>query len=151
MNADMPIYAEHNSSIGQRRANNLSAFIYILVFLVSIAPYAQYAAWIIPLFFLFKEKDSELVKYSAAQCLILYFIMNVIHIVLSFIPTVFSVPSSCIVTAFINLPKAPVWSILYILVFLITAVITFVCVRYAVAFSAYRVKFINTFADRLAD
>ena len=149
MNTDMPIFAEHHSSIGNAKAGTMASLIYILVFLVSLAPYAEFIAWIIPLFFLYKEKDSELVKFCAAQCLTLYFFTAFAHLLITFIPTVFSKPSSCVVIAFMNIAKDPFWSILYILISLITAILTFVCVKYAKSYSTYRLKFFCKFADRL--
>ena len=150
MNMDMPVFASHKSSIGNFNANTLSVIIYIIPLLLSFIPYVQYAAWLIPLFILFKEKDSDLVKYSAAQCTIIFFVMNVTHLVLSIFPTLFSTASSCIITAIINIPKAPFPSVLYILIFLVASAIAAICAKYAGSYMTYRIKFISSIADKLA-
>lgn len=150
MKTTMPIYASHKSSVGGFSANTLSIFIYIGVFLISLIPYAQYLVWVFPLYFLLKEKDSELVKFSAAQCIVIYAISAAVNFVLTFFSALFSTASSGVIGAIMNISKATFPSALYIISFLILAYLTFTAAKNAQEYVAYRFKFIDNIADKLA-
>lgn len=151
MNTMMPIYAQHNSSINGKSANTLSVLIYISMIALALIPYGCYVIWLFPLFFLLKEKDSELVKYSAAQCLVMFLLFAVANFLLTFFATMLSTPSSCVITAIMNIKTAIAPGIIYILLYLAVTGFAGFAAKNAGAYVAYRFPVIKGMADKLAE
>lgn len=149
MNTNMPVYAIHYSSINGKDAASLSTMIYFIAFALSLIPYVQYAVWLIPLYFLFKEKDSELVRYSAAQCIVIYGLSAVASFIVTLFAAFFATASSGVVFAIINFNSAAFFSILYVAIFLVTTVLVFISMKYSKSYMTYRFKFLNGFVDKL--
>lgn len=81
------IHQPHKSSLGLD-ANLLAAGCYAAAFIFSFIPGVRYAAWLAPLIIYFLEKSSALVKFHAAQALILNAIGAVLSLVVGIAGTI---------------------------------------------------------------
>lgn len=81
------IHQPHKSSLGLD-ANLLAAGCYAAAFIFSFIPGVRYAAWLAPLIIYFLEKSSALVKFHAAQALILNAIGAVLSLVVRIAGTI---------------------------------------------------------------
>lgn len=77
------IYEEHKSSILDIDANYLCLAMYLIPLLAGLFfSKLRVFGWLIPLIVFFLEKNSSLVKFHAAQCLVLQIVMAIINVVL---------------------------------------------------------------------
>lgn len=142
------VYAPHKSTFKGINANALSTAIYLMVFALSLIPYVQYVVWIFPIMFVFSERDSELVKYSASQCIVISFSSAVINLIIALVGGLFSTASSCIITAVMNVSSAAFISGLHIITFIAYTYFLLNAAKKSSEYIAYRYKFINTFIER---
>ncbi|MCL2106709.1 MAG: hypothetical protein FWH26_06605 [Oscillospiraceae bacterium] len=80
----------HKSSIGGLDANIAALIPYAALFVLSWFNYANWIVWAVPLVFLFLEKESVFVKFSAAQALVLGIVRSAFSIVFSILGWIFS-------------------------------------------------------------
>ena len=78
-------YEPHKSSIGSLDANIAALLVYVISAIVSFIPYVQFAAFVVPIIFLYQEKSSELVRFHARQALALYLVTSIISIIMNII------------------------------------------------------------------
>ncbi len=75
-------YEPHKSSIGGMDANIVALLTYILAIIFNFIGGLHWFGWAIPLVFFLMEKNSQLVKFHAAQSFVLALIGAIIYIIL---------------------------------------------------------------------
>lgn len=78
-------YEPHKSSLGGLDANIMALLAYVIAIILNFIPFIQWVAWIAPLIIYLQEKDSQLVKFHAAQAFVLGLIGAVIYIIMNII------------------------------------------------------------------
>lgn len=136
-------YPPHKSSIGPSDAKYIALIAYVGPIVIGWIPeYGTILSWILPLVFLLMEKESLLVRYSAAQSLVLSAVVAVANIVLAI---------SAIVIGILTLG---IGAILSAVLLLIVNIVGWVLLAYAayLAFSqwcAYEMPLISPLAHKL--
>lgn len=75
-------YEPHKSSLGGTDANIMALLAYLIAIILNFIPGAHWFAWIVPLIIYLMEKDSQLVKFHAAQAFVLSAVGAILYIIL---------------------------------------------------------------------
>ena len=84
---ELKTYEPHKSSIGGMDANVLALLVYVIAVIFNFIGGLHWFAWVVPLIFFYIEKDSQLVKFHAAQAFVLGVVSAIIYIILDIIST----------------------------------------------------------------
>ncbi len=85
-------FSPHNSSIGNSDARFLVLVAYLGPIVIGWIPeVGGILSWILPLILLFMERQSLLVRYSAAQSFVLTVIVAIVNLILSFLAVVIGI------------------------------------------------------------
>ncbi len=76
---------DHNSSIGNLKANQICLIAYIGGALLSFIPFMRYFAWVVPLVIYFLEKQSNFVRKNAVQATGLYAVTSLVLFVINIV------------------------------------------------------------------
>ncbi len=144
------IYAAHKSSINNKFANTFAPFLYFIPAILALIPYAQYIAWIIPMYLAVKETDSDLIKYSGAQSSLIYFFGAMASLIVTFCGQLFAYPSSCVITAVLNFTKNPTTAIFYILIYIVCLVFAAIPAKYAKDYTVCKLTLLRGYCEKLA-
>ncbi|MBE5963917.1 MAG: DUF4870 domain-containing protein [Lachnospira sp.] len=141
-------FAPHNSSIGNIKANIMAVLMYAGVFLFALIPYAGFLAWALPLIVLFVEKNSDFVKFHAAQSLIIQIIFLAISIITGFLGLLLQVPTNIINSLINGAADNPIIFITVIIELARLAIYVFLAYK-AFNYTTYRITLVSDYADTI--
>ncbi len=143
-------YAPHNSSLGDINANLMAALMYAGVFLFALIPFVGFLAWAFPLIIIFVEKNSEYVKFHAAQSLIIQLLFCLAGVILAFMGFVFQIPTNVINSLINGAAINPI--VIFDMLLDLASLIVYGYLAYkAYKYEAYKVPIVGEYAETMVN
>lgn len=139
----------HKSSVGLD-ANIWALLVYIITIALGWIPYVSFVAWLFPMIIFMTEKESDFVKFHAAQSMAIYIVNAALSILFTIIiaavgaSAIFS-PMSAFGAVGGIVAASAIWTILRVLLM----VVTILAMIKAYQYEAYKIPVVGTLTDKL--